>query len=106
MGMEIKMTRKWLPEPGTPVTVRNAYGGTATPYTVDRIEKGRVVIRRCRLIFHGDRYFDTLPDAIEPDPNGMEERLTWSSSRGWILGKGRYASRADFGTLDYQPYLD
>lgn len=79
------------------------------PYTVIGVTNNKVFIQSCRLIFNGPRYFDTLPDGIEKDPNGTIEQLTWHSKRGMWGTPGResdYPSFAIFGEWVYQPYLD
>lgn len=108
--MDKKVAEKWYPAIGEKVTLTYCTGSMREPYTVSRIEKGKVVVRKCGMCFFGVRYYDTLPDKIFDDKNGKERTLTWSPKRGrWIFKespRSRYPWFVSFGTWDYQPNLD
>ena len=71
------------------------------------VRAGKLVIRRCELIFHGPRYPDTPPDEIrEGAPGRDEEELVWHPKSGDWHGKGRYGGYVVWGRWSYQPYLD
>lgn len=98
------------------------------PYTVIAVSKTRVLIQACELVyplfvydpntmsdyykqFDGKRpcFFDTVAEAIKPDPQGRIEELTWHSRRGLWGTKGRdedYPAYAIFGEYKHQPYLN
>ena len=78
------------------------------PYTVDSVKGNTCVIRAARLVFNGVRYYDTLPDSIEDDPNGRKMTLRWSEKKQrWQESPASsYPQVAVFGTWDYQPYLN
>lgn len=107
--MEKEVVEKWYPAIDEKVTLTHCTG-MSEPYTVSRIEKGKVVVRKCGMCFFGVRYFDTLPDKIFDDKNGEEQTLTWSRKWGrWVFKtnpRDRYPWFAKFGTWDYQPNLD
>ena len=97
---------KWYPPIGTKLTL-SYLTGSETPYTVVGVRAGKLVIRRCELIFHGPRYPDTLPDEIrEGAPGRDEEELVWHPKSGDWHGKGRYGGYVVWGRWSYQPYLD
>lgn len=97
---------KWYPPVGTKLTLCHPTG-SATPYTVAGVRAGRLVIRRCELIFHGARHYDTLPDEIrEGAPGGEDKELVWRPKKGDWHGKGRYGGWVTWGRWSYQPYLD
>ena len=97
---------KRYPPIGTKLTLCY-FTGSETPYTVVGVKAGKLVIRRCELIFHGLRYFDTLPDEIrEGAPGRDEEELVWRSKSGDWHGKGRYGGWVHWGRWSYQPYTD
>ena len=77
-------------------------------YTGIAMQKaGKLVIRRCELVFHGVRYPDTLPDEIrEGAPGRDEEELVWRPKSGDWHGKGRCGGYVIWGRWSYQPYLD
>lgn len=96
-------TQRDIPANGTHLTLYT-YGGSATPYTVIGYEKGALLVQECALIFNGDRYFDTVADAIVEDPNGYIEKLHFYPSSGkWQRSKYCWAV---FGVWEHQPYLD
>lgn len=78
------------------------------PYTVIAKKGKRIVIQEARLIFNGVRYFNTLPDRIEADPNGKTKTLRYDSKKNrWVVTPKEYSAEvAVFGRYDYQPYLD
>lgn len=101
-----KEGKKWYPPIGAKLTLSYPTG-SETPYTVVGVNAGRVIIRRCELVFHGPRYPDTLPDEIREGALGKgEEVLTWRPKIGAWRGMGRYGGYAVWGVWRYQPYLD
>lgn len=79
------------------------------PYTVVGISKGKVQIQECKLIFNGPRYYDTLADKIEEDPNGEILELSWAPKKErWQIDRYHtgYPQIAYFGSWEFQPYLD
>lgn len=98
------------------------------PYTVVSVSKSKVIVQECLLhfpIFKYDpntmdeyykqfdgketRFYDTLPESIEHDPNGHLEELSWHSKRNMWGTKGKdsdYPDYAVFGNWDFQPYLN
>lgn len=78
------------------------------PYTVTEVKGNIAKIREAKLVFHGVRYFDTLPDEIVPDPYGKEQKLRWNAKKNrWQVTPKKYDPEvAVFGRYDYQPYLD
>lgn len=82
------------------------------PYTVIKVDKNRIWVQSCELIFDGPRYYDTLTNGIREDPCGDVRELRWSNSvkhNGWIFKNypgDPYPSIATFGHWDYQPYLN
>lgn len=78
------------------------------PYTVTEVKGNIAKIREAKLVFHGIRYFDTLPDEIVPDPYGKEQKLRWNAKKNrWQVTPKKYGPEvAVFGRYDYQPYLD
>ena len=105
---------KYYPEVGTKLYLSQQTGSyyvdmVKHPYTVIGHRNGRVVIQECKLVFNGPRYFDTLPDEIQQDPNGEVLELSWAPKKErWQVDKYKtgYPSIAHFGSWDYQPYLD
>ena len=78
------------------------------PYTVESVKGNTMIIREARLVFCGQRYYDTLPDRIEDDPNGKRLTFRWSEKKQrWQESPaGSYPRVAEFGEWDYVPYLD
>lgn len=79
------------------------------PYTVIAVTPLTVTIQSCKLIFNGPRYYDTLPDAIEEDPNGDLLELHWAPTKGrWQIDRYNtgYPQIAFFGSWEFYPYLD
>ena len=101
--------RKFFPAPGSPLTLINSYNGAEYPYTVvGRAPQGRLLVRQCQLIFNGDRFYDTLPDAILPGRPGFEGtvELSWQpKSRMWAE-QGKYGKVAVFGKAEYYPNMN
>lgn len=97
---------KWYPSIGAKLTL-HYFTGSETPYTVVGMKAGKLVIRRCELVFKdGIRYYDTLPDEIrEGGPYEREEELVWRPKRGEWRGKGRYGGWVSWGRWNYQPAL-
>lgn len=87
---------KFYPAAGEKVTLYYPTG-RERPFTVDRIEKGRVVLRECLLHFTGPVYWDTEPDYIGTNPAGREITLSWCPSGGYWKEPGRYGASANFG---------
>lgn len=78
------------------------------PYTVESVKGNTCIVREARLVFYGPRYFNTLPDKIEDDPNGKRLTLRWNEKRQrWQESPaGSYPLVAVFGAWAYFPYLD
>lgn len=79
------------------------------PYTVESVKGNTMVIREARPVFSGPRYYDTLPDYIEDDPNGRRKTFRWSEKKQrWQESPaGSYPKVAVFGAgWDFFPYLD
>lgn len=79
------------------------------PYTVISVMPRKILVRACKLIFNGKRYFNTLPDDIQDDLNGKLLELHWSEkNQKWQIDQYHtgYPSYAFFGKWEYQPYLD
>ncbi len=79
------------------------------PYTVIKVEKSKVLVQECELIFNGPRYYNTLADKIVEDKNGEIQELTWHRGRGLWGTKGRdadYPEYAIFGEWEFFPYIN
>lgn len=98
------------------------------PYTVVAVTNQVVTVRACKLtfpIFHYDpntmsdyykqfdgqrvRFFDSLPEKIEDNPDGATKNLYWHPKRGLWGTKGEdssYPEYAIFGDWEYYPYLN
>ena len=100
-------TKKEYPKVGTKLYIENVWTGSKLPYTVDHIEGGSVYVREAKLIFNGERYYDTMPDKIVDNPNGELIKLVWSNkdSEWRPVGSGRDYS-VTFGSWEYEPYLN
>lgn len=61
-----------------------------TPWTVVESKPSSITVQRAREIYNGPRYYDTLPDDIQEDPNRETLKLIWSKARG---GLGRVKRR-------------
>lgn len=105
---------KYFPKVGEHLYLRQSTGNSwvdmvKDPYTVVNVTPSRVVVRECKLLFKGDRYYDTVADEIEDDPNGELKVLHWAPKKGrWQVdeyGTG-YPEFAVFGEWKHQPYLD
>lgn len=79
-----------------------------TPWTVIESKPSSITIQRAREIYNGPRYYDTLPDDIQEDPNGETIKLIWSKAReAWVESNGgRHPRYAFFGQWESFPYLD
>ena len=55
-----------------------------TPWTVIESKPSSITIQRAKEIYNGPRYYDTLPDDIQEDPNG--ETLSSYGRRQGRLG--------------------
>ena len=105
---------KHIPEVGEKLyiyTPCNAYYVQAVhdPYTVESVKGNTMVIRAARPVFLGPRYYDTLADYIEDDPNGKRMTMRWTEKKQrWQQSPaGSYPKVARFGWgWDYFPYLD
>lgn len=88
----------------------NAYYVRAVrnPFTVESVRGDTIIVRAARPVFLGVRYFDTLPDYIEDDPDGERKKFRWSEKKQrWQESPaGSYPEVAVFGGWDYFPYLD
>ena len=51
------------------------------PYTVESVNGNTMVLRAARPVFLGPRYYNTLPDYIEDDPNGKRMKFRWSEKK-------------------------
>ena len=78
------------------------------PYTVHAVKGNTITIRAARPVFCGLRYYDTMPDRIEDDPNGALLTFKWSEKKQrWQESPaGSYPRVAVFGKWDFFPYLD
>ena len=126
---------KTYPQVGDQVYLRQFTGGyyidmVKRPYTVISVDKNCVVVQKAKLIFpvfhydpkvmtdyykqfDGQRvcFFDTVAESIEPDPNGICERLSWHGKRGLWGTEGcpdsDYPEYMISGQgYQHQPYLD
>ena len=99
--------RKWFPPAGTRLTIVRPTG-SAMPYTVvGRGANGTLEIRRCRLVFDGPHYYDTVADRIEPGDLGDPQTLLTWKRKGETWGEGGKArSHVVWGKWFHQPYLD
>lgn len=113
-----RTTPTFYPEIGDKVTLRGCSGNCWTsmvrdPYTVVGVSKNQVLIQECKLNFNGPRYYDTIADSIEENPNGRILTLTFINRKGyrnkWVHKYDSYDTCpriADFGYWEHQPYLD
>lgn len=80
------------------------------PFTVESVNASgnTITIREARPVFCGVRYYDTMPDRIEDDPNGKRMTFKWSEKKQrWQESPaGSYPKVAVFGAWDFFPYLD
>lgn len=80
------------------------------PFTVESVSANgnTITIRAARPVFCGVRYYNTMPDRIEDDPNGERKTLKWSEKKQrWQESPaGSYPKVAVFGEWAYFPYLD
>ena len=78
------------------------------PYTVAAVKGNTITVRAARPVFLGVRYYDTMPDFIEDDPNGRCKTFRWSEKKQrWQESPaGSYPEVAVFGQWDFFPYLD
>ncbi len=79
------------------------------PYTVIKVTPKHVTVQECKLIFNGPRYYDTLPDRIEENPEGRCYDLNWApKKKRWQIDRynSGYPQIAHFGEWDYAPYLN
>lgn len=78
------------------------------PWTVESVKDNTVTVRAARPVFLGVRYFNTLPDYIEDDPNGERLTFRWSEKKQrWQESPaGSYPRVAVFGDWAFFPYLD
>lgn len=108
------VTEKFFPEVGTQLylyqrTGRYYVDEVKRPYTVIDVKPSKVVIQACKLIFNGPRYYDTMPDDIQANPEGEILELHWAPKRGkWQIDKWStgYPEYAEFGKWEFFPYLD
>jgi len=112
------MREKFYPNVGDHLYLRQLTGNEWVdmcryPYTVIKVDKNRVWVQSCELVFNGPRYYDTLPDDIKEDPYGDVRELKWSNAKklggAWVYKNypgDTYPSFAVFGEWDYQGYLN
>ena len=106
--------QKFYPEVGTKLYLSQRTGDyfvdmVKYPYTVVGTSHGKLLIRSCKLIFNSTRYFDTLADDIQEDPDGEIITLSWAPKKGmWQYDKYQtgYPEYAYFGEWKFQPYLN
>ena len=112
--MNQNQTEKFYPEAGTKLFLSRSTGDSWVdmvkyPYTVVGQKAGRLLVRECKLVFNGPRYYDTVADEILDDPNGEVIALSWSRKHGrWQFDRYQtgYPQIAHFGRWDHQPYLN
>ena len=112
------MKEKYWPNVGEPLYMRQKTGNDWVdmcryPYTVIKVDKNRVWVQSCEMIFDGPRYYDSLPTKIIPNPDGIIRELKWSNAKvlggAWVYKSypgDAYPEFAVFGSYDYQGYLD
>lgn len=108
------MENKFYPEVGDKLYLSQVTGNymvdmVKTPYTVIGVNKSHVIIQACKLIFNGPRYYNTLADDIQEDPQGEILSLNWAPKKKcWQIDKYKtgYPEIAYFGKWKFQPYLD
>ena len=106
--------QKWFPKVGDHLYLSQRTGNfyvdlVKNPYTVVEVTPQVVRIRACKLIFNGPRYYDTIADEIQDDPNGEILDLHWAPKKQqWQIDKYHtgYPDIAFFGEWAHQPYLD
>lgn len=109
-----QMENKYIPQVGEKLYLRQLTGNCMVdmvkePYTVIKVTPKNVFIQRCKLIFNGPRYYNTLADRIEEDLDGDIRQLNWAPKKQrWQIDeyKTGYPEIAVFGSWQYQPYLD
>lgn len=97
---------KKYPKLGEKLTLVNSYSGSETPYVVEMIINGKVIIREAVLVFHGPRYFDTVADEIVDAPGGNTEELTWSPKYCEWRVKGSHSYYVKWGVWKHVPFCD
>lgn len=78
------------------------------PYTVIAVKGNTCTVQKCKLIFYGPMYYDTIADEIREDPTGSTLTLRWSEKKQrWQESPaGSYPQVAVFGAWEHQPYLN
>ncbi len=78
------------------------------PYTVVSVKGNECMVQRCKLIFYGECYYDTIADEIREDPTGSVTKLRWSEKKQrWQESPaGSYPQVAVWGRWEHQPYLN
>ena len=78
------------------------------PYTVCGVQGRTIYVQKCKLIFHGPCYYDTVADEIEADPRGQVVKMRWSEKkqRWQETPADTYPQVAVFGKWEHQPYLN
>lgn len=107
-------TEKFFPEIGTQLYLHQRTGryyvdAVKRPYTVIGVKPSVITIQACKLIFNGPRYYDTMPDDIQENPEGEILELHWAPKIGkWQIDKYKtgYPEYAEFGKWEFYPYLD
>lgn len=79
------------------------------PYTVIDVRSNVVVVQACTCIFNGPQFFDSLPEKIIPNENGLVLELHWAPKKQvWQIDRFKtgYPDIAHFGKYEYFPYLN
>ena len=99
---------KAWPEDGAKGSLCNYYSGTMTPVTVIGRQSGKLLVRECRLIFNGPRYFDSYPDSIEEGIASVnaEHELSWSPKGRCWKEPGTYGRRLELNGWHFEPRVD
>ena len=105
---------KYLPQVGEHLYLRQYttdcwINDVRHPYTVISVKPNEVLVQECKLIFNGPRYYDTIADDIQEDPNGRIVTLIWGPKNGRWQEKGMancYPLCAVFGKWEHAPYLN
>lgn len=84
-----------------------------SPYTVIAVQDDEILIQAYKMEWNNGHYYNSMPSAILPDPEGEIVALHYSnkiSGGAWWAYKrstGRdYPLVAHFGKAEYYPYLD
>ena len=99
---------KVWPEIGTRGSLCNYYSGSMTPVTVVGKQSGKLIVRECRLIFNGPRYYNTYPDSIEEGIASVdrEHELSWSPKGACWKERGTYGRRLELRGWKFEPNVN